>query len=113
MAPPTADWKSADIQKNVLAILQAVQNGHDLNKDPQSDQKMGTVWFYLKAQDTPHWYCSRASDIVRESAIFLQRLHAYDSDAVKVWKDVLAGVIHGCYECAQGYEASKRRSREV
>lgn len=113
MPPPLPDGRSAEAQKNVLAILRAVQNGHDLNKDPAADRKMGDVWFYLKEQDTPHWYCSKASDTIRESAIFLQRLHAYLSDAVLVWKSMLVEKLHGCFECTQAYEASKRRSREV
>lgn len=113
MPPPVPDGKSAEAQKNVLAVLRAVQNGHDLNQDPQADVKMGAVWFYLKAQDTPHWYCSKASDTIRESAIFLQRLHAYLSDTVQVWKDMLIERLHGCCECTQAYETSKRRSREV
>ncbi|KAJ1303188.1 hypothetical protein OPQ81_011387 [Rhizoctonia solani] len=29
------------------------------------------------------------------------------------WKSILTDVLHGCCECVQAYEASKRRSREV
>ncbi|CAE6419630.1 unnamed protein product [Rhizoctonia solani] len=101
-----------DAEKAVLAVLKAAQTGQAANNSG-SDQNMGKVWFYLKGLKLRHWYCKEASETVRESAIFLQRLHAYNSDAVKEWKSILTHIIHGCFECSQAYEASKRRSREV
>ncbi|CAE6373787.1 unnamed protein product [Rhizoctonia solani] len=96
-------------EKEALTVLKAAQNGSGSG----SDQNMGKVWFYLKDLKLKHWYCGQASETVRESAIFLQRLHAYSSAAVREWQSILVGIIHGCYECMQAYEASKRRSREV
>ncbi|KAF8749540.1 SEN1 N terminal [Rhizoctonia solani] len=99
-------------EKEVLTVLKAAQTGQ-AGSSAGSDQNMGKIWFYLKDQRLKHWYCTRASETVRESAIFLQRLHAYNSAAVKEWQSILAGIIHGCWECMQAYQASKRRSREV
>ncbi|KDN35153.1 hypothetical protein RSAG8_11841, partial [Rhizoctonia solani AG-8 WAC10335] len=101
-----------DAEKAVLAVLNAAQTGQAAN-GLTSDQNMGKVWFYLKGLKLKHWYCREASETVRESAIFLQRLHGYSSDAVKEWKAILTGVIHACSACLQAYEASKPRSREV
>ncbi|KEP48853.1 helicase SEN1 [Rhizoctonia solani 123E] len=101
-----------DSEKAVLAVLNDAQTGQ-IRNDSASDQNMGKVWFYLKGLKLKHWYCREASETVRESAIFLQRLHAYNSDAVKEWKDILTGIMHGCCECVQAYEVSKQRSREV
>ncbi|KAH7337135.1 AAA domain-containing protein [Rhizoctonia solani] len=101
-----------DVEKAVLVVLKAAQTGQAAN-DSGSDQNMGKVWFYLKGLKLKHWYCKEASETVRESAIFLQRLHAYNSDAVKEWKSILVDIIHGCCECERAYEASKQRSREV
>jgi senataxin len=99
-------------EKETLAVLKAAQAGQSSNSSA-SDQNMGKVWFYLKDSKAKHWYCEQASETVRESAIFLQRLHAYSSPAVKEWQTILVGILHGCCECIQAYEASKRRSREV
>ncbi|KAF8716546.1 SEN1 N terminal, partial [Rhizoctonia solani] len=99
-------------EKEVLTVLKAAQTGQ-AGSSAGSDQNMGKVWFYLKDQKLKHWYCTRASETAQESAIFLQRLHAYNSAAVKEWQSILAGIIHGCWECMQAYQASKRRSREV
>ncbi|CAE7207776.1 unnamed protein product [Rhizoctonia solani] len=101
-----------DGEKGILGVLHAAQTGQVMNGSAL-DQNMGKVWFYLKDLKLKHWYCREASELVRESAIFLQRLHAYNSDAVREWQSILVDVLHGCCECMQAYEASKRRSREV
>lgn len=58
-----------------------------------------------------HWFCDKASETTREAATFLLRLHAYDSEEVKRWKEMGWGVVVGCYKCAGGHEEAKRRSR--
>ncbi|KAG8739356.1 DEAD-box type RNA helicase [Ceratobasidium sp. 414] len=108
------DPRSAETRKNVLAILEEAQAAHyDPKRDPASESKMELTYSYVLAQDAQHWYCSKASETMRECALLLQKLHGYRSDAVQKWKDVQSGMIHGCFECAQAYEFSKQRLREV
>lgn len=113
--PPVVrqDPRSAETQQKVQGILRQAQTGSNPQQDPNAEMKMETIWLYLKAQDIPHWYCSRASETTRECAIYLQKLHGYASAAVQTWKTLLLNTIHGCCECAQAYEFSKQRSREV
>ncbi|KAG9092849.1 DEAD-box type RNA helicase [Ceratobasidium sp. 370] len=108
------DPRSAETRKSVLAILEEAQAAHyDPKRDPASESKMELTYSYVLAQDTQHWYCSKASETMRECALLLQKLHGYRSDAVQKWKDAQSGMIHRCFECAQAYEFSKQRLREV
>ncbi|KAG8785291.1 DEAD-box type RNA helicase [Ceratobasidium sp. 428] len=108
------DPRSAETRKNVLSILEEAQAAHyDPKRDPASESKMELTYSYVLAQDAQHWYCSRASETMRECALLLQKLHGYRSDAVQKWKNIQSGMIHRCFECAQAYESSKQRLREV
>ncbi|KAG9121572.1 DEAD-box type RNA helicase [Ceratobasidium sp. 392] len=108
------DPRSAETRKNVLNILQEAQAAHyDPKRDATSESKMELTYSYVLAQDAQHWYCSQASETMRECALLLQKLHGYRSEAVKKWKDIQSGMIHRCCDCAQAYEFSKQRLREV
>jgi senataxin len=108
------DPRSAETRNNVLAILQEAQAVHyDPKRDLTAESKMELIHTYVKAQEVEHWYCSKASDTMRECALLLQKLHGYKSEAVEQWKNTESNMIHRCFECAQAYEFSKRRLREV
>lgn len=57
--------------------------------------------------DGVHWFCSRATLIVKEAATFLIRLHAYNSPHVPVWKKMCSDVIHSCCDCSYAYQCAK------
>ncbi|KAG8689258.1 DEAD-box type RNA helicase, partial [Ceratobasidium sp. 394] len=108
------DPRSAETRNNVLEILEEARAAHyDPKRDPNSESKMELTYSYVLAQEAQHWYCSKASEMMRECALLLQKLHGYRSDAVQKWKDIQSGMIHRCFECAQAYEFSKQRLREV
>ncbi|QRV77471.1 ATP-dependent DNA helicase [Ceratobasidium sp. AG-Ba] len=108
------DPRSAETRKNVLSILEEAQSPYyDPKRDATSESKMELTYSYVMAQDSQHWYCSKASETMRECAILLQKLHGYKSQAVQRWKDVQLEMIHKCSECAQVYEFSKQRLRDV
>ena len=63
---------------------------------------------------TLHWFCHRTRPVVVEASTFLLRLHAYsDNVRVDAWKAKLAGVLHGCCGCVQGYTNVKVTSRDT
>lgn len=64
--------------------------------------------------DVLHWFCAKAKPVVVEAATFLLRLYAYtDNPRVEVWKAKLAGVLHGCCGCTQGFADAKISSRDT
>ncbi|KZS90457.1 hypothetical protein SISNIDRAFT_180023 [Sistotremastrum niveocremeum HHB9708] len=59
-----------------------------------------------------HWYCPQARPVVRESAIFLIRLFAYDSNPrVNAFKSKLRSVVDSCCQCSDGFQLAKVTSR--
>ncbi|OSX59822.1 hypothetical protein POSPLADRAFT_1048291 [Postia placenta MAD-698-R-SB12] len=71
-----------------------------------------------QAEDTPkqhfeHWFCSRANDIVVETAKFLVRLHAYNSVRVKTWRKEFTTCMSRCCECVRAFQESKSLTRQT
>jgi ATP-dependent RNA/DNA helicase, senataxin len=60
-----------------------------------------------------HWFCDKARPVVAEAATFLLRLHAYNNARVEAWKTKMAGMLHGCAGCVQGYMDAKVASRDT
>ncbi|KAF8327025.1 SEN1 N terminal-domain-containing protein [Cantharellus anzutake] len=59
------------------------------------------------APDLFHWYCDQAAPVVKESAIFLIRLHAYNGPHVPIWKSMCLQVISSCCDCSYAYQCAK------
>ncbi|KAI8978689.1 SEN1 N terminal-domain-containing protein [Trametes punicea] len=60
-----------------------------------------------------HWFCSQADEVTREAAIFLIRLHAYNSGSVDVWRQQLKRVITHCCYCVRGLSEAETMSRHT
>jgi senataxin len=60
-----------------------------------------------------HWFCSRADALVVEAAVFLTRLHAYNSSKVDEWKTKLESCLHGCVDCTQRFQELRVISRRT
>ncbi|EIW59483.1 uncharacterized protein TRAVEDRAFT_71533 [Trametes versicolor FP-101664 SS1] len=60
-----------------------------------------------------HWFCSQADEVTREAAIFLIRLHAYNSASVDIWRLQLKRVITRCCYCVRGLHEAETMSRHT
>ena len=60
-----------------------------------------------------HWFCSQASEVTREAATFLIRLHAYNSNSVEVWRLHLKRVLSTCGYCVRGLHEAEAMSRHT
>lgn len=60
-----------------------------------------------------HWFCSQADEVTREAAIFLIRLHAYNSNSVEVWRLHLKRVLSRCCYCVRGLHEAEIMSRHT
>ncbi|OSD07245.1 hypothetical protein PYCCODRAFT_1381842 [Trametes coccinea BRFM310] len=60
-----------------------------------------------------HWFCSQADEVTREAAIFLIRLHAYNSSSVDIWRQQLKRVITRCCYCVRGLHDAETSSRHT
>ena len=58
----------------------------------------------LSDTSSPHWLCSRAPDLRRDSAVFLLRLVCYKSRGdVEHFKKGLDHCLLSCCDCAEAY----------
>lgn len=60
-----------------------------------------------------HWFCSQADEVTREAAIFLVRLHAYNSTTVDVWRLQLKRVLTRCCYCVRGLHEAEYMSKHT
>lgn len=60
-----------------------------------------------------HWFCSQADEVTREAAVFLIRLHAYNSASVDIWRLQLKRVITRCCYCLRGLHEAETMSRHT
>ena len=79
------------------------------------DDDIVPLYDSLMAEEKPrsgklHWFCNEAKPVVRELAVLLTRLHAYDQERVERWRDRLIDVLHGCTNCIDALEEAKKTS---
>ena len=79
------------------------------------DDDIVPLYDSLMAEEKPrngklHWFCDEAKPIVRELAVLLTRLHAYDQERVERWRSRLIDVLHGCTKCIDALEEAKQSS---
>lgn len=67
----------------------------------------------LSLEAPVHWFCSRADKPTIDAATFLLRLHAYNSDIVKQWRQHLTRCLKGCYNCVRGLSEAKTTSKHT
>ncbi|KAI0761963.1 SEN1 N terminal-domain-containing protein [Trametes elegans] len=60
-----------------------------------------------------HWFCSQADEVTRDAAVFLIRLHAYNSSSVEIWRSQLKCVITRCCYCVRGLHEAETMSRHT
>lgn len=112
---------SASQEKKVQAELKQLR---DTPVATPSETTLSLLTDYLlgppqkQAEDTPkqhfeHWFCSRANDIVVETAKFLVRLHAYNSVRVKTWRKEFTTCMSRCCECVRAFQESKSLTRQT
>ncbi|TCD66618.1 DEAD-box type RNA helicase [Steccherinum ochraceum] len=61
----------------------------------------------------PHWFCSRADQLIVDAATFLLRLHAYNSPRVDAWRLHLKSCLLGCMDCVGALQEAKVSSRHT
>ncbi|KAI0078277.1 hypothetical protein K474DRAFT_1619824 [Panus rudis PR-1116 ss-1] len=105
---------SADEVKAKLEQLR--DNPADTQGAPES--VLAGIYEFLLNKNTPadgkfHWFCSEADPVVVQAAIFLIRLHAYNSARVETWRSHLRRCLFGCCECVRVYQEAKHTSRKT
>ncbi|KAL1748411.1 SEN1 N terminal-domain-containing protein [Schizophyllum fasciatum] len=95
----------------------------DVRADPAKYNKpsetiLGAIYGYVVKTGPPelshiHWFCSSASETLREAATFLIRLFAYNSPLVETWKSQYCSCVNECAHCALGVEVAKTRARSI
>ncbi|KAI0754949.1 SEN1 N terminal-domain-containing protein [Daedaleopsis nitida] len=60
-----------------------------------------------------HWFCSQADEVTRDAAVFLIRLHAYNSSSVDLWRTHLKRVLARCCYCVRGMSEAEIMSRHT
>lgn len=60
-----------------------------------------------------HWFCSQADEVTRDAAVFLIRLHAYNSSSVELWRAHLKRVLARCCYCVRGMSEAEIMSRHT
>ena len=60
-----------------------------------------------------HWFCSQANELTRDAAVFLIRLHAYNSSTVELWRAHLKRVLSRCCYCVRGLHEAEGMSRHT
>ncbi|KAI0822260.1 SEN1 N terminal-domain-containing protein [Trametes gibbosa] len=109
--------RNIDEVKNRLASLRDAPQAQVEEGDLRllSTYLLGSLKKPANLADVPlvhtHWFCSQADEVTREAAIFLIRLHAYDSASVDIWRTQLKRVITRCCYCVRGLHEAETMSR--
>ena len=68
----------------------------------------------LGPKDGPvHWFCPKATQLTIDCATFLLRLHAYESNSIQTWRNLLTRCLRGCCDCVRGLAEAKVTSRHT
>ncbi|KAL1693704.1 SEN1 N terminal-domain-containing protein [Schizophyllum commune] len=101
-----------------IANLLADVRAEPAKYNKPSDTVLGAIFGHVVKTGPPepseiHWFCSKASETLREAATFLIRLFAYNSPLVETWKAQYSLCVNECVQCALGVEIAKTRARSV
>ncbi|KAG6816805.1 hypothetical protein H0H87_002774 [Tephrocybe sp. NHM501043] len=101
---------------NAVEVLKLLERLRDVpvNTENMDTKELSIIYNHLmnvpsSSNGTLHWFCSRASPDIVESATFCIRMFAYES--VAPWREKFWACVGHCPECVQILERAKVTSR--
>jgi senataxin len=99
-------------------FAEVLANLRDVPSANVGDKNLNALWEFIAtaAKDgdgVMHWFCPRADTVVREAAVFMLRLYAFNSPKVQQWKEKLSTLLGQCPGCVSALQQAKLSSRNT